>query len=172
MNAVDTPSLETQLSSVLFMYLEAEQQRLIRDSLILIEYFESCSPRPDQVHDYAFVVFPLAKAYEGFLKTYFYRNDLITDKVYSGRHFRVGRSFNPDLPDTLRDEYWVYDDVARRCGEELAHDMWQVWLDARNHLFHYFPDEKYDLTLEEARSLVQHSLAVMRRAVLCVESDQ
>lgn len=167
MNEHDMPLLQEALTPELHAYLEAEQKRLIRDSLLLIKHSEECPGFPDEIHDFAFVVFPLAKAYEGFLKTYFYRNGLISEKVYRGRHFRVGRSFNPDLPEKYRDEFWIYDDVSRVCGKDMARDMWNVWLDARNHLFHYFPDDKYDLTLEDSRILVQHAISVMDSAVRC-----
>ncbi len=162
-----TEHLERFLPHEVLEYLEPEQKRLIHDSLVLIAYFEDKPLEPNEIHDYAFVVFPLAKAFEGFLKTYFYRKNLITEKVYSGRHFRVGRSFNPDLPDKYRDEFWVYDDVARECGEDLARRMWNVWLDARNHLFHYFPNDKYDVTLAQAKELVFHTLDVVTDAIHC-----
>ncbi|MCD8484888.1 hypothetical protein LRY65_03845 [Candidatus Woesebacteria bacterium] len=164
-----TSFLSTYISPDLISYLEAEQKRLIKDSLLLLSYFADRPEDPHEVHDFAFVVFPLAKAYEGFLKTYFYRHHLISEDRYRGRYFRIGRSFNPDLPQKYRDEDWVYDDVTRECSEELAREMWNVWLDARNHLFHYFPDERYDLTLEEAEKLVHHALDVMTRAVRCGE---
>lgn len=167
----ETPSLELEqvLPPELLSYLEEEQKRLIRDSLLLVEYFKKCEDLPSEIHDFAFVVFPLAKAYEGFLKTYFYRIGLISEQMYAGRHFRVGRSFNPDLPEKYRDEFWLYDNVARECGDELARVMWDVWLDARNHLFHYFPHDKYDLTLEESSLLVTHAVEVMGEAVRCAQ---
>lgn len=160
-------TLKESLPASLFLYLEAEQKRLIRDSLTLLDFFDNCADFPEEIHDFAFAVFPLAKAYEGFLKSYFYRNGLIDEKLFKGRHFRVGRSFNPDLPEKYRDEFWLFDDVVRMCGKDIAREMWNVWLDARNHLFHYYPEDTYDLTLEGARQLVIHSLDVMNRAVEC-----
>lgn len=162
------PDISTlSLSPELDAFLEPEQKRLIQDSLQLLAYFETCEDVPEEVHDFAFLVFPIAKAYEGFLKTYFHRHGLISQDVYRGRHFRVGRSFNPDLPNRLRDEHWLYDDVARNCGNDLAHLMWQVWIDARNHLFHYFPDQRYMLTPAQAQEIVKRVLDAMHRAVLC-----
>lgn len=157
---------KTPYSDALKYFFEEEQKELVNDSFKLIEYFaQRHSELP--VHDFAFIVFPIARAYEGFLKTFFYRANLITEAVYTGRHFRVGRSFNPDLPEKFRDEFWLYDNVQQACSADLAHRMWQAWLDGRNHLFHYYPHNKYELTYVDAVQICERIVQAMEDAVRC-----
>ena len=53
-------------------------------------------------HDYSFVVFPTAKAYEGFLKKMFFDLGFITEEDYRGKRFRIGKALNPFLEKNLR----------------------------------------------------------------------
>lgn len=154
------------ISPSLFTFFSPEERQLCRDSLNLVEWLSVPSRRPE-VHDYAFVVFPLAKAYEGFLRDYFFQAGLISDRDYEGKYFRIGRSFNPDLPNRLRDHEWIYDDVAQLCSEDMARDMWKAWIEGRNHLFHYYPHSRYDLTYEEAVDRVWMLIEVMEQAMEC-----
>lgn len=155
-----------RVSPELYSFLSEEEQHLVRDALELLSWSESPSKRPD-VHDFSFIVFPLAKAYEGFLKDFFFKIGLITQQEYEGRYFRIGRSFNPDLPPRLRDEEWIYDDASKMCSPEMTRAMWQIWIDARNHLFHYFPHERYVVSFEEARELCARLLKVMEECLRC-----
>ena len=100
--------------------------------------------------DFSFVVFPAAKAYEGFLKKLFLDMGLITENDYFGKHFRIGKALNPSLPKELRNES-VYFKIIDRCGsKELAEKMWDTWRLSRNLTFHWFPNEKNAITLDEA----------------------
>jgi hypothetical protein len=154
------------VTPALYAFLSPEERRLCRDTLEMAEWFALPSRRPE-VHDYAFLVFPAAKAYEGFLRDFFFQAGLISSRDYEGKHFRIGRSFNPDLPERLRDDTWVYDDVARLCSDEVARDLWQSWIDGRNHLFHYYSHERYCLTYEQAVAISWRLLESMESALKC-----
>lgn len=148
-------------------FLQPELIEEVEDSLLLIDCFLK-NNNQKQPNDFAFAVFPLAKAYEGFLKKFFKELGVLSAKHYESRHFRIGRSFNPDLPHKLRDEVWLYDDVAAHCGSDLARQMWQLWIDGRNHLFHFFPGARYELTLAEAQKMSEHFLQLMDQALECL----
>lgn len=160
-------SIPLSVSPTLYAFFSPAERRLSRDTLALIEWLAVPSNRPEGVQDFAFIVFPLAKAYEGFLRDYFFQAGLISSHDYEGKHYRIGRSFNPDLPPRLRNEWWIYDDVERMCSPEVARQMWQAWIDGRNHLFHYYPHEKYELTYEEAVQRVWQLIEAMEAALAC-----
>jgi hypothetical protein len=60
---------------------------LMRESFHLLDREKENSSNS---HDYAFVVFPAAKAYEGFLKKVLFDLKLITKQQYLGDRFRIG----------------------------------------------------------------------------------
>jgi len=117
--------------------------------------------------DYTFIVFPMSKAYEGFLKQFLRDQKLITKQTYQSRRFRIGRALNPDIPPSQRNQYWLYDDVAKLCGEELAKDLWDTWLSCRNRLFHFFPGQDQNLTLTQAKEHLLEISNIMTRALSC-----
>lgn len=112
-----------------------------------------CPGGAKQFHDYSFVVFPAAKAYEGFLKKLFFDLGFITEEDYSGKRFRIGKALNPTLPKEIRNDHWVYKKIVIYCGgAELADKLWDTWRLSRNLVFHWFPNEKNALTLSEAQN--------------------
>ena len=116
-------------------------------------------------HDYAFVVFPAAKAYEGFLKKLFLDMKLINKGQYFSDHFRIGRAMSPSLPKRYRIG-WVYGRLINSCqGETLPLRIWEVWKRARNRTFHYFPQHVQCVSFEEAASFVEEIMAVMEEAL-------
>lgn len=139
--------------------LDQEQERLSIKSNDLIE------PR----HDYSFVVFPMAKAFEGFLKKVLVDMDLAGEQMVYSHHFRIGKSLNPDLPIKYRRDDWLYgkiDEVFGRSGDNnLATDLWSVWKEGRNLLFHYFPDHQEFISLGEAGEMLERIVGVMERVV-------
>jgi hypothetical protein len=156
---------QTYLTKNWYEFLEDEGKSLVRLSLNLLEREERLR---SSLSDYSFVVFPIAKAYEGFLKQFLYAQGLIDRNQFEHRQFRIGRSLNPDVSFRHQDEFWLYDDIANACSEDLAREMWAVWIDARNHLFHYFPDMRYKLTLEQSHILIDRMSQVMGKALQCV----
>lgn len=142
-----------------------EQQR----QLIVISYqlYQRESESTQPLTDYGFVVFSMAKAYEGFIKQYLYDLQLISRKTFEGKRFRIGRSINPDVHFNQQDEYWLYDDLERMCGNEVALKIWDTWLECRNQVFHYFPRVVKPISLEAAAVKLQLMADAMASAYQC-----
>jgi hypothetical protein len=116
------------------------------------------------LHDYSFVVFPAAKAYEGFLKKLFLEMKFITEDDYYGKHFRIGKALNPSLEKELRRE-GVYDKIVQFCqGRDLADKLWETWKFSRNLTFHWFPNEKNAITLPEAGERIEMIIGAIDQA--------
>ena len=115
------------------------------------------------IHDYSFIVFPAAKAYEGILKKAFFDLGFITRDDYLGKHFRIGKALNPSLDQKYRHES-VYDRLVKYCGgKDLADYLWNTWKNCRNILFHWFPGEKNIITLKEAGERVEEVVSAVDR---------
>jgi hypothetical protein len=148
-----------------FSYLHEYQRDLFSTAIILLEKAET-EPDP-AIKDYGYIIFSASKAYEGFLKQYFIDLELLPRHQVEHRYFRIGRSLNPDVSSHQRDEDWVYDNLEHRCGRPLARELWDTWLECRNHIFHYFP-HKYKITqLPQARRNVARVLRSVQQALLC-----
>lgn len=150
-------------------YLRKELQELLDQSLLLIETVEKWgSDLPgerQEFHDYAFIVFPAAKAYEGFLKSLFLDLGLISEKVYFGKRFRVGKALNPALDRRYRKKEGVYDQLVDYCqGKELADFLWQTWKECRNLLFHWFPNERNAISFNEAKQRFEMIITAIGKA--------
>lgn len=140
-------------------YLDEDLQGLLTQADLLIDEAEEFK---DRFHDYSFIVFPAAKAYEGFLKNLFYDMGFITKGEYEGKKLRIGKSLNPTLYEhdmknsvhyrNLRKKISIYDKLLDYCnGPDLADVLWDTWKDARNILFHWFPNEKNAVDYAEAK---------------------
>ena len=147
-----------------FKYLSPRQRDLVRVSYQLLEKQDKDQP----LADYGFLVFSMSKAYEGFLKKYLLDFNLINYKTYQSRRFRIGRSLNPDVNLKQRDEWWLYDDLVKICNEGVARELWQTWLECRNRVFHFFPEQKGQLSLEEATAKLLKISKAMEVAVACL----
>jgi len=134
-------------------YLEEDLQELLNESRTLLNKVEKWE---EKFHDYAFIVFPTAKAYEGFLKKLFLDLGFITEKDYSGKRFRIGKALNPSLVVKYRNRGNVYGQIINYCGgKELANELWDTWKSCRNRLFHWFPNEKNAISYVEAKQKVE-----------------
>src|SRR5262245_15260070 len=137
-------------------YIEEDLQELLNQSLLLIKVFTSMKSDSNKFHDYSFVVFPAAKAYEGFLKKVFKDLKFISDEDFYGKRFRIGRALNPALESEYRGRESVYDKMVNFCqGRELPDVLWETWQSGRNALFHWFPQEKNALNFIEAQKKVE-----------------
>ena len=133
-------------------YLEEDIQELLRESFHLIRKVNKWDRK---FHDYAFIVFPASKAYEGFLKKLFLDMGFISREEYLGRRFRIGKALNPSLDRRHRVRESVYDKLVEYCGgRQFADKLWITWREARNLLFHWFPEEKNAIDYEEAKQRV------------------
>jgi len=127
--------------------LEEDLQELLITSFLLDREVRGWKQK---IHDYSFVVFPAAKAYEGFLKKLFFDLKFIDQSEYLGKRFRVGKALNPQLEKKYRKES-VYLKIVKYCqGEDLADKLWMTWKSCRNLLFHWFPNEKNVIDENEA----------------------
>ncbi len=133
-------------------YIHEDLRELIKESVLLLDKV----PRwKEKFHDYAFIVFPAAKAYEGFLKNLFYDLGFITQDDYFGKRFRIGKALNPSLEKKYQDE-GVYNKIIDYCGDPaLAERLWDAWKSCRNILFHWFPDEKNAIDYQEAKDRIE-----------------
>ncbi len=154
-----------------YEYLDEPMQQLVDEAYFLVDHEEM---NQSILVDYAFVVFPMAKAYEGFLKKFFYDLELISLADFQGNHFRIGRSLNPDLPKKFQDEHWIYDDLEklfachpRAEGKKVPQTLWQAWRMGRNALFHYFPGRHEFIDLDEARVRLNLIKEAMVQALSC-----
>jgi len=145
--------------SVWWDYIDKDLKALLTESALLLERVSNWN---EKFLDYSFVVFPAAKAYEGFLKTLFLDLGFITKDEYLGKRFRIGRVLNPALEALVRERESVYDKIVAFCGgREIADALWETWKDSRNLLFHWFPNERNVITLEEARDRIASILSAM-----------
>lgn len=140
-------------------YLGEDVQKLLSTSEFLYHAVEewkiNLPGSEEKFYDYSFVVFPAAKAYEGFLKKMFLDMGFITEEDYFGKHFRIGKALNPSLPKELR-KLSVYEKIVVSCGSEtLADQLWETWRLCRNLPFHWFPNEKNSISLAEAGERIQ-----------------
>lgn len=148
----------------IFSYLDYWQQQQVRLAFSLWQ-----REKATKTHfvDYSYIVFPMAKAYEGFLKQYLLDLKLITPEVFRSKRFRIGRALNPDVKQSQRDEWWLYDEVEEVCGRVVAREIWDAWLTCRNRVFHYFPDRESGLSLEQAGHYLRILFEVMEKALSC-----
>lgn len=147
-------TIEQLEGRIWWSYLGIDLQKLISTSHFLFSVVKSLGADlpggQKEFHDYSFVVFPAAKAYEGFLKKLFLEMKFITEEDYYGKRFRIGKALNPSLSKDLMRE-GVYDKIVKYCnGQELADTLWETWKESRNLIFHWFPNEKNTITLTEA----------------------
>ena len=148
-----------------FEYLAEGQKDLVKEAYELIAREESAK---NKFHDYSFAVFPMAKAYEGFLKKFFLETSLIDQKTYDGDRFRIGKALNPDLPQRFRGRWWLYGPMEERCGsEQVPRELWRAWRECRNRLFHFFPKHKHFINFLEAKQRVGQIKRAMEAALSC-----
>ena len=149
-------------------YIEKDLQELLVASEFLTNVVRSWGadlPSGSRVfHDYSFIVFPAAKAYEGFLKKVFLDLGFITNEDYFGKRFRIGKALNPFLEDKYRKES-VYDKIVKYCGgKTLADQLWNAWTNGRNLVFHWFPEEKKAITFLDSQNKIKMIIRAMDMA--------
>ncbi len=134
-------------------FIDEDLQELLLESGLLLSKVELWDKK---FHDYSFIVFPAAKAYEGFLKNLFLDKGFINEADYYGKRFRVGKALNPALEKRYREKEGVYDKIVEFCGgREVADTLWKTWKRCRNLLFHWFPNERNAVDFQEAKDRVR-----------------
>lgn len=140
-------------------YLTGHQSELVNDVEIILKRLHIS----DLISDYSFLVSPIAKAYEGFLKDFFLKLDIINDYDYESDRFRVGKTLNPSLRYKRFSVYQKLSDYHEK-GEELAETLWDAWKFGRNEIFHYFPGNYKNLSKNEAEDRINLLLRAIIRA--------
>lgn len=143
-------------------YLSPSQQNLILEGQYLMQ-----DVLKDYAHlrfkDYSFVIFPFAKAYEGFLKQLFRDINFISHLDYISDHLRLGKLLSPNLINRLGEKS-LYKKILQRTTKELADKIWQMWKIGRNQVFHYYPHNLKALSFVEAEHIVNQIIQTMEEA--------
>lgn len=161
--------IQIDKTSLFWKYLSPSQKGLMNLGMRLIQEREKY---PDAaITDYSYMVFPFAKAYEGFLKQYFRDMGFITEEEYTSNHFRIGRALNPHLEKYLRSES-VYDKIRYKFDDrEIADEFWDIWRRGRNLVFHYFPHNLRALSEKESLKIISDIINIMQKAVASCEKE-
>lgn len=139
-------------------YFSATQKDLVKEGEFLYKVVKN-----EKFKDYSFLVFPFAKAYEGYLKQLFLDVDFITHLDYISDHFRLGKHLSPHLVNRLGDRS-IYRRISEESSEELAKKIWEMWKKGRNQIFHYYPHNLRRIEYEEAFEFNRSFLRVMMEA--------
>ena len=148
--------------SHLWNYMIPEIRELIEDGEIVLTFVHE-NKHKAEISDYSFIVFPFAKAFEGFLKKFFLDGGLITEDEYYSDEIRVGRLLNPNYEDNTS----VYNRVCDHAGggKHVAERLWKAWKRGRNLVFHYFPHNFRKLDYDEALDVINDIINAMAEAV-------
>ncbi len=149
-------------NSELWEYMGPEVRDLVEDGETILNFVFDNKDKAD-ISDYSFIVFPFAKAYEGFLKKFFWDVGLITEDEYYGDEIRIGRLLNPNYEDNTS----VYSKVCKHSkgGKAVAHRLWEAWKKGRNTVFHYFPHNFKKLGYDEALDIINDLISAMSEVV-------
>ncbi len=150
--------------SFFWNYISRGQKGLLEEGLYLLQITREHLDK--KITDYSYLVFPFAKAYEGFLKQLFLDLGFISKKDYESDRFRIGKALNPYLEKRLRYSS-VYDKIVRHTGNNtLADQLWYVWKKGRNLVFHYFPHNLRALSFSEAEEIISEIISVMEQTII------
>ena len=147
--------------AVFWNYLPQEQKDLIQQGTYLLN--DVVTDQKYQFKDYSFVVFPYAKAYEGFLKQLFRDEGFISHLDYISDHYRLGKMLSPNLVGRLK-ERSLYRKITEKSSKDLADRIWNTWRIGRNQTFHYFPHNFKALSFIEAEKIINQIIRTMEEA--------
>jgi hypothetical protein len=160
---VSSPELFLQAKK----YLSGHQDELVKDVEIILKRLQIKDP----ISDFSFLVSPIAKAYEGYLKEFFLKLGIITDNDFESERFRVGKTLNPSLRYKRFSVFQKLTDLDDK-GEELAETLWDAWKFGRNEIFHYFPNNYKNLTQNEAEERINLLLRAIIQAGNFLDKNQ
>lgn len=151
---------QTSLSTrgLLWGYLSQTQKDLINEGQYLMN--EVIQDHAYRFKDYSFLIFPFAKAYEGFLKQLFKDVGFLSHLDYISDHLRLGKLLSPHLVMKLGDRS-LFEKIRLGGSRELAEHIWKTWKLGRNEIFHYFPHNIRAVTFDEANRTVSDILETM-----------
>ncbi len=111
--------------------------------------------------DYSFLIFPFAKAFEGYLKRLFLDAGFISHLDYVSDHLRLGKMMSPHLVSNLGDRS-LYKQVWMATTKDLADRVWETWKLGRNQVFHYFPHNTKGVSFEDAERIINQLVQTMK----------
>lgn len=147
--------------SQFWLYLSQNQKDLILEGQYLMN--DIVKDQAFQFKDYSFLVFPFAKAMEGFLKQLFLDIGFISRLDYISDHLRLGKLMSPNLVMKLGTRS-LYKKIIDAAGVELADEIWHAWKMGRNQIFHYFPHNLKSVSFEQAEREIGEILLAMEHA--------
>ena len=120
--------------------------------------------------DYSFVIFPYAKAYEGYPKQLFLDLKFISHLDCISDHLRLGKLLSPFLIERLGDRS-LYKRIQIATSTQLADKLWDTWKTGRNQIFHYFPHNVKAVSFAEAESIIDQIIQTMVAAFIQLKSQ-
>lgn len=145
----------------IWQYFSQAQKDLISEGQYLMD--DIIRDHAFQFKDYSFLIFPFAKAYEGFLKQLFKDIKFISHLDYISDHLRLGKLLSPHLVAKLGQRS-LYLQIINCSDEPLADRIWQAWKLGRNEVFHYFPHNLRAVTFTDAEKTIAELLNTMEEA--------
>jgi len=145
-------------TSDFWQYLSQNQKDLILEGQYLMN--DVIKNRAYHFKDYSFLVFPFAKAYEGFLKQIFKDVKLISHLDYISDHLRLGKLMSPNLVSKLGEKSLYYK-ISKKYGCDLADKIWSCWKQGRNQIFHYYPHNLKAVSFRETEKIIDEIIQVM-----------
>lgn len=142
----------------LWQYFSENQKELILEGQYLMD--DIIKDHAFHFKDYSFLIFPFAKAYEGYLKKLFLDIKFISHLDYISDHLRLGKLMSPNLIAKLGDRS-LYKRIEEKAGKELANQIWETWKIGRNQIFHYFPHNFKAVNFQEAEIIVEKIILAM-----------
>lgn len=140
-------------------YLSTPQQDLILEGNYLKD--QIIQDAEYSFKDYSFLVFPYAKAYEGFLKQAFLDCKYITHLDYISDHYRIGKMLSPNMAERL-EERSLFKKLTEEISHDFANEVWFTWKLHRNEIFHYYPHNIKAITFEEAGVVINTIMRTMQ----------
>lgn len=153
--------MQRNTSTDFWKYLSQKQIDLILQGDFLRE--EVIQKGKYNFKDYSFIVFPYAKAFEGYLKQLFKDIGFISHLDYISDHLRLGKLMSPNLVGRLGDRS-LYTKMTNVGTKDLADKIWMTWKEGRNQIFHYFPHNLKAISLEEAEAIMAQIMSTMELA--------
>jgi len=144
-----------------WVYLSQTQKDLISEGQYLMD--DIVRDKALNFKDYSFLIFPFAKAYEGFLKQLFRDAKFISRLDYISDHLRLGKLMSPNLVEKLGQRS-LYKKIEDKCGKDLADRIWETWKTGRNQVFHYFPHNIKAVSFEKAEEKINQIIQTMESA--------
>lgn len=141
-----------------WQYLSQQQKDLLLEGQYLMN--DIIKDNAYHFKDYSFLVFPFAKAYEGYLKQIFRDVKFISHLDYISDHLRLGKLMSPNLAMKLGDRS-LYEKMKASVDVDFADEVWSTWKLGRNQIFHYFPHNLKAITFMEAEGYINQILNAM-----------